>query len=311
VGWLGPALAADPACAPTPVEIDPRVRAQWPELAGRIKGALHGRRDVDPCARITIRLSQGTIILEVVLPDGRSASRSLSRGEDVVPTLEALLLLPAAPGRSPDAEAPRAAKPVDVVAQPTAPGASTIVSVAEGPAADRGSAPFHLEFSLAAGVRTGDGQGGLALGALTFFDLGGWLLGFEGVAARYQAAIDGEGAQSLELCVLGGRRFRFEHASIDVTAGPALALRGIGSQRVSAMAGSTSGQVPPPTSDGPWARLLGGARVNFRTHSLVRTFAGVEGEVALERWSTPVPTAEPRLPPWVVGLVFGGTVGTP
>jgi hypothetical protein len=54
---------------------------------------------------------------------------------------------------------------------------------------------------------------------------------------------------------------------------------------------------------------VGGARWTFRARSVLRVFAGLEGEVALEYAPTGVPAAE-HLPSWTAGLVVGTTVGS-
>jgi hypothetical protein len=184
------------------------------------------------------------------------------------------------------------------------------VSAGPGAAAPQARGWFRLEFSLAAGARVGDGQAGVGFGALTFFDLRGWLVGFEGATQQYGGTDGSPGAATLELAMLAGRRFRFGDTTLDLTAGPALATRGLGS-RVSASSqnGSAPLPAPPPASDGPSKRLVGGVRWTFRARSVLRVFAGIEGELALEPSPNGLPTAE-RLPSWTAGLVLGTTVGT-
>jgi hypothetical protein len=303
-----PARAADPGCAPAPIDTDPLVRAAWPDLPDRLQGLLAGRRDVDTCARISIRLDQATFVVEVALPDGRSASRSVARKDEVVPTLEALLLLPLPAARPPEAEPVRAADPgVDRDRIP-------VVSAGPQRLATAARGEFRLEFSLAAGARLGDGQVGVGLGARTLFDLRGWLVGFEGATQRYGATGGGPGAAVLELAVLAGRRFRFGDTALDLTAGPALAMPGPGNTvAVSAQVGAPPSRVVTPAGDGQSKRLVCGARVTLRARSAVRIFAGIDGDVALERstTATDVMPAEAPLPSWTFGLVVGTTVGTP
>ena len=99
---------------------DHRNRRGRPDPAARphrtIRAAIDGRDDADRCARIAIRLERAAIVVTVVLPDGRAASRSVSRGDDVVPTLEALLLLPRPDARAPDAAPAGPAAPVRAAA---------------------------------------------------------------------------------------------------------------------------------------------------------------------------------------------------
>ena len=91
-----PALAAEGRCAALSVQADERVRMLWPDLADGAREALEARDDVDPCARVALSRAGAAIRVEVALPDGRLASRVVSGPEDVVPTLEALLLVPRA-----------------------------------------------------------------------------------------------------------------------------------------------------------------------------------------------------------------------
>lgn len=333
-----PAFAADRACSMAPVEADAQIRARWPNLQATVRSALDSRGDVDACAQIAIRLDHATIILGVKLPDGRTAARAVSGTEDVVPTLVALLLLPAndaftsqalgagAPA-SPDGAAPAngasapATRMVDVttfarpaVARPRDSAPIITASVSAPPPAPPVATRLGLEFSLATGTRAGDGHLGVALGALTSFDIDGWLLGLEGTAAQYKRIDSGRTASSLVLAVLGGRRFRFEAPSrptMDVAIGPALAVRGVGTYSVRAQAGSTGGEQPPAPDDGPWIRLVGGTRMNFRSRSLVRPFVGVDGEIALGTWAAAPAIGAPRPPAWTMGAVFGATVGAP
>lgn len=299
-------VLAGERCGSPAVEADADVGARWPELDARVRAALDGRDDVDACARVTIGLAPAGIVVVVVLPDGREASRSVSRAEDVVPTLEALLLLPGSAEGAPDAEPARAAKP----ASPPAVTPSPAPVVSARPATASAPGGMRLEFSLVTGGRAGDGQLGFNLGALTLFDVAGWLVGFEAAASAYQRVAGGPGGAALAGAIVGGRRVWFNDLSLDLTVGPALAVRGIGNTVAVARMADGSGTPPPPVDDGPWARLLCGARVNFRARSIVRTFAGLDGEIALGRQSTAVAAGDARLPAWTIGAVVGVTVGT-
>ena len=313
VGILGSnRVLASERCGSPAVEADADVGARWPDLGERVRGALHGRDDVDACARVTIGLASAGIVVVVVLPDGRQASRLVSRAEDVVPTLEALLLLPgsaAGAAGGPDAEPARTAKPA---ASPPAAASSPAPVVSASPATGTNGEPgrLRLEFSLVTGGRAGDGQVGFNLGALTLFDAAGWLVGFEAAASAYQRVSGGAGGAALAGAIVAGRRVWFNDIALDLTVGPALAVRGIGNSVAVARMADGSGVAPPRVDDGPWARLLCGARLNFRARSILRTFAGLDGEIALGRQSTDVAAGEARLPAWTIGAVVGVTVGT-
>src|ERR1017187_854242 len=86
------ALAAAPPCSRIAVAVEESLRARWPELPEQVREAFETRTDIDACARVEVTLNDGSIAIGVTLPDRRSASRRVSRREDVLPTLEALLL---------------------------------------------------------------------------------------------------------------------------------------------------------------------------------------------------------------------------
>lgn len=316
LGALGgrPLLAAGRACPPMAVEADGNVLSRWPELPERIRGAFDAREDIDACARVKLAMSRAAIAVEVILPDGRSASRSVSRREDVIPMLEALLLMPQ--NRAP---------PMSEVEPPTPPVAAAasspnIPAAARPPNTDR-DAPkkglevspnrLRIELSALAAARIGDGQRSLGLGVLSFLDIAGWLVGFGGRADGYQRIAGEPSGAALELAVLGGRRFRFRTLALDLTAGPALALQGTAiSVTESAPAGEeVVTQSKSTTSTVP--RLLFGARLHFAARSVVGTFVGFDGEFG----PSPAPSLDPtgdgyRFPRWTVGLALGATVGT-
>jgi hypothetical protein len=318
IAGTSPPSAAEPACEPVAVETGAGLNARWPDLQERIRQALDGRDDVDVCAHITLRLEQSAIVVEVVLPDGRSAFRSVSRREDVVPTLEALLLLPRERAR---AEHSRASRPVSAVVAvdrtpASAAAASVLVSERAAPPTSEPELArrVRIELSVISGARVGDGQLGASLGVLTSVDIAGWLVGFAGTANHYAPVTGGPSADALQLAASAGRRFRFGDTSLDLTAGPALATHGFGSS-FTARAGDgevpAAGTPPPPrVSDQPSVRIHGGARVSFRARAFLRPFAGLEADFALTQ-PIDLPPEEPRLPTWTAGLVVGATMGTP
>jgi hypothetical protein len=262
----------------------------------------------------------------VVLPDGRSATRSVSRPEDTVPTLEALLLLPQrgaqaqtlaveplvseAPPASSLSTPPSESSPPGPPEVPAGPGLA--VPERDASAASPGHSPsrVRIELSVLTGARIGDGQTGVGLGALSLLDLSGWLVGFEGRADRYQTLAGGASPEgALELAVLGGRRFRFQNVALDLTAGPAVVPQGTTTLKAhSAITGN--GITESTSSTAP--RLLLGARVSFGALSTLHTFVGIDGELGPPRAGDgeDVPGA-PRLPLWTLGLALGATVGTP
>jgi hypothetical protein len=174
-------------------------------------------------------------------------------------------------------------------------------------------APAGLAFELGidAGVRIGDGRTGFGLAALSFLDISGWLLGFEGRADSYQPIEDGEPVGALGLALLAGRRLRFGTLALDLVAGPAIAVDGFSSSStmvVDRPAVVRPIEMPAERENSPRLRL--GARLNFRARSVFRTFVGVDGDFGLRRPAPDLAVAAGQLPFWTVGLVLGASVGT-
>ncbi len=350
VGALGArsALAADRPCSPMAVDADARVRGLWPAAAEHVREAFDARDDIDTCARVRLRIggaSDAAIVVQVILPDGRAASRAVARREDVVPTLEALLLVP----RQPEAESASGSFEPPVEIQVEVPGASTgptsslpgiglqgVQASGTPPVPERDvltrvpqAVPGRLgiELSVATGARIGDGQASVGVGALSFLDIRGWLIGFEGRLDRYQGIGGDSGSQAprdmaaLELAALGGRRFRFGTLALDLVTGPALALQGASRTTVARVAtntptptGSVTTDTLTSTSNSAVPRLVAGARLSFRARSVLRPFLGFDAEI--DPLAPFVDNNDPgnvlhRLPVWTVGLALGATVGTP
>src|SRR5689334_21166606 len=93
LGGAAPARAGA-ACGGMIVDADAGVRARWPGLLQRVRRDLAAREDVDVCAWVELRVRDGGIGVDVTLPDGRTASRVATRRDDVLLTLEGLLLVP-------------------------------------------------------------------------------------------------------------------------------------------------------------------------------------------------------------------------
>jgi hypothetical protein len=278
------AFAADPPCSPIAVAVDASVRARWPELPGQVRQAFETRTDIDSCARVELALNARSIAIGVILPDGRSASREVARQEDVLPTLEALLLVPR-PAAAPlgvEASAPSIPAPAPTQAMqakdagstpPGSGGEAGSAGASEGgttPSASIPVIPVHvavperdemetrrasyppsrlrIELSVLTEARIGDGQRTLGLGALSLLDIGGWLVGFEGRADRDQQIGGGYAGSALELAALGGRRVRFQNLALDLVGGPAVALRGAGT--AIAVAPARPGASPDPKAGG-------------------------------------------------------------
>ena len=117
----------------------------------------------------------------------------------------------------------------------------------------------------------------------------------------------------LELAIVAGRRLPLESASLDLIAGPALAMASMPAVTTPAPAGSSAGATSAgATSSGGLApRVLLGARLNSSARFLMRTFIGVEGEWAPAGARVAGPGPDPRhLPVWTAGIALGATLGT-
>jgi len=307
-----PALAADAACPALDVGAADGVRELWPELVAEVRDGLAARRDLEPCARITLasRLD-ATIDVEVALPDGRSAARTGLRREDVLPTLRALLSVPEARAVPARAEPERPAFR-DAPALP----ARTDASIAGDGVSD--PSQIGLELSLLTGARIGDGHVGVGFGAVSYLRFKGWLVGFEGRIDHYESRTNEPPHASLELGALFGKRFPIGNAALSIAAGPGFAS----SSSVSDIEVSEASMAPPgePRSEppvrreregyGPSPRLLLHADVGFSQRSVLRTFAGIDGALGLgEDEATPA-FGSSRLPSWTLGLHVGATLGT-
>jgi hypothetical protein len=323
------AFAGGPPCSTVTIEADVSVNTRWPGLQNDLREAFEARDDIDRCARVALTERDASVTVEVVLPDGRSATRSLSRREDVVPTLEALLVMPqrsaqalqaqkaglepapsGSPLASPMPAAPSGTAPAGTRPVPSAPGLAVPSHEAAAPLPGRPPSRLRIELSVITGARIGDGQVGVGLGAFSFLEVSGWLVGFEGRADRYEVLSGGTpSAGTLELGVLGGPRFRFQNMALDLIAGPAAVLQGTTTFESKSTGGGGSDVSGSSSSTAP--RLLLGARVNFGARSLLHVFVGVDGELGPPRLGDGASMpGVPRLPVWTLGLALGATVGT-
>jgi len=312
-----PALAA--GCA-LDVDEDRALVARWPGIGEEVRDALAARSDIETCARVKLRSTPRPRV-EVVLPDGRVASRAVARRDDVVPTVAALLLVPgpaaedavvAGDGAPTDAAAP--ASPMPELSPPLL---TASPSLAERPAGlvRRGAstaAPsrFGFELSALAGARVGDRHRSFGGGLLSFVELSGWLAGFAGRFDQYVRFGGGDRTTTaLELGVLGGRRLRWKTFAIDIIAGPAMAMLGSQADYEKTEVGGL-GPVYRRESSGAVPRALAGVRLVFGSRSTFRSFVAVDADVGPTRTAPALTTEDPELPRWTLGLAFGGAVGT-
>lgn len=308
-----PRLAS--ACGPLAIEADPRVLARWPDLPERVRSTFDHREDIDACARVKVAL-RARFHVEVTLPDGRVAERVVPHVEDVVPVLEALLVVPASKeigASEADVAAPPSSEPPPVApsppafvppreAKPAAPDGAPERDTSGDERPRKGRRPVGIELSALAGARTGGGPVGLGAGLLGFADVSGWLVGLGGRADHY-ASVD-VSMTAFTLAALGGHRFRWgDDTAIDLVAGPALLVLDSGEARERVRA---NGPQPPRTEEPLGSvRIVTGARLHFRMRSSFRTFVGVDGELGPSAVGPP----SHGLPVATIGVALGATVG--
>lgn len=308
---------AEGACPGVAVEADAAFRNRAPGLLERIRGELGARSDLDTCAHVALSVEQETLIaVEVTLPDGRSAARHVTRTDDVVSTLQALLLVPPRALPKPLRESP----PARAAPRRRTPSTATPTHDRAEPLPDATPRTFGIELSAITGARIGDGQFGVGAGVLSVLELGGWLVGFEGRADGYRPIAGGDPETVLELAALGGKRFDLGNVSLDLTAGPGMAMDGNAiseseTRRVNMADAEMDGPTPTPfvmrdSHSGPVPRLLIGARLGFSPRSVLRTFLGLDGEFGPTQGANS-DKRDGSLPRFALGLAFGATVGTP
>ncbi len=307
-GWV-PTAEAQPACPPLEVIASRAVLARWPELAERIEATFADRSGIDTCASVSVSRDGDAIELEVRLADGRLASRRVTDEEDVIPSLEALLLLPhtqpltaAAEPRPTSTAAPRPrarsrpARWLGVQERPIPAGPSEIDADRTG-----------IDVALAADARLGDGRTALGLGVLALFEASGWL---SGTRVRTSEYMDGSvrapssSFTTIELAALAGRRVRFEGLALDLVAGPAVAIE-MGKRTETELAPSKE----PESPSSSLARFVASGHLEFAPRSTFRPFAGLEAELGAVGDEAAGGAFE--LPVWMVGVALGLATGTP
>lgn len=288
------------------VSADPAVDERWPDLHERVRRGLSGRSDIDRCARVHLGANGDGVTLQVTLEDGRSATRSVPGSEDVVPGLEALLLLP-----SPEATSavlkPRATKrPAKQPRHGQAPTAVRDAGLAPEVVDDDSGVGVALSFG--GGARTGDGQVNSNLGAMAFVSVSDWLMGFDGRAVSYEVPRSGRIPQpALELTAVGGRRFGSGTFGVDLLLGPTLVL-----QQDVAVHEESAGRVSHTTTSRVLPRLFAAGRLTIGARSVLSGFVGIEAAAGPSGASdVDAVAALPPLPVWMLGFVVGATVGVP
>jgi hypothetical protein len=319
-GLEGTARADSAACKELVVWADDPIARRWPELPGEVRRAFGERRGVDRCASVRLTQREEGIGVAVSLLDGRSAERSVRHAEDVIPVLEALLVLPDEsqsadlPAPLPTARAESASARRTTLPSPENPRrasperadrAALLIAEDAAPGSPGGpGAGFGVEVAVSTAARAGDGQYSVGLVVATLLDIEHWLAGFMGRADSFTVG-EGSPHAALEFGASFGRRFSAGPCTLDLVAGPAVAFQGESTVETGPAGERTE------TIAGVVPRIHVASHLNFARGSVLRPFFGLEGELGTGSASEPEFSAGLQpLPEWMVGLSLGAALGT-
>ena len=283
-GATGNAATAESCLAPkVSVEVPPG--ADWQTATADLAEHLRSLRDLDKCARVTVRPSGSIVLLEITTGDGRVATRQVSDVADLLRTAEALLVLP------PQPVAVAKASPLETPPPDPRPASSA-------------SASIHVDLGVGGALRFGGGPsfGGGGVAVFATFAMERWLLTVSGrwdVADAYFAEPTPSDfdMQSTSVGVSAGRRLEVGSANFDALIGPNVVLE-------SQDADDGNREVHGAAAD---FRLAVALRVSGPRSSSVRAFATTdfEGSPARIRSQKYLDRALPQLPWWSSGLAVG------
>jgi hypothetical protein len=276
---------ADSCLAPK-VSIEVPPGAQWQTATAELAEHLRSLRDLDKCARVSVRPHGSGVLLEITTSDGRDAARQVSDVAELLRTAEALLVLPPQP-----APVESKASPLETPPAEPRPASSTAASI-------------HVDLGVGGSLRFGGGPlfGGGGVAGFAAFAIDRWLLNVSGrwdIADAYFAQptpMDFE-MQSTSVGVSAGRRLELGSANFDALIGPNVVLE-------SQDADDGDREVHGAAAD---FRLAVALRVSGPRSSSVRAFAtsDFEGSPARIRSQKYLDRALPQLPWWSSGLAVG------
>jgi hypothetical protein len=279
------AATADSCLAPkVSVEVPPG--ENWQTATAELAEHLRSLRDLDKCARVTVRPSGSLVLLEITTGDGRVATREVSDVAELLRTAEALLVLPPQPVAVASKASPLETPPPD-----PRPASSTPASI-------------HVDLGVGGALRFGGGPsfGGGGVAGFATFAVERWLLTVSGrwdVADAYFAEPTPSdfNMQSTSVGVSAGRRLEVGSANLDALIGPNVVLESQDSD-------DGNREVHGAAAD---FRLAVALRVSGPRSSSVRAFATTdfEGSPARIRSQKYLDRALPQLPWWSSGLAVG------
>jgi hypothetical protein len=268
----------------------------WESAASQLKNDLKSLGELDRCAVVTLLPAGAEMIVQVVLADGRSAVRHVRRAEDLVSTIEALLLLPPAaaydsPPAPPPAMAPEPTPETSTIGSRSAPTQHT-------PAA------AQVELGFGGNARTSGtplfwGAGAMFVAQLA---LDGWLIGTEGHWDVFDAPVTlvtpgGFNMQTVGIGAAAGRRIENGALRFDILVGPELLVENEEADGTGDGVGGTSNDVRLHLT----TRLLG-ARAKSP-----RWFGAFDADASPARFrrSLRMDSSLPQSPAWSAGLGVG------
>ena len=278
------ATGAD-ACLAPKINVETPPGAEWQTATADLTEHLRALRDLDKCARVSVRPNGAEVIVDITTGDGRHATRQVDSEAELLRTAEALLVLPP--------EAPRVdSKPSPLELPPR-----------EAPAV-RPQTVTHVELGAGASLRVGGGPAYVGGGVAGFaqFVLDGWLLAVAGrwdIADAFvnQPTPTDFNMESSAVGVSVGRRLEFGNARLDTLLGPSIVLE-------DQDADDGNREIRGASAD---FRLALALRVSGPRSSSVRAFATGDFEGSPARLRSPkfVDHSLPQLPWWSSGVAVG------
>jgi hypothetical protein len=270
------------ACGRWQLEIEGELRGRWAEAIKTTCASLADLTDVDATARVLARMEHGELVVEVHLPDGRSASRRVSSPSALTPTLEALLAVPPAPRATPAIDQ---ANPPDLKPPQSEP-----------------TPPYGVEAGVGIGGRLSGSGPYLAasLAGLVQARVHAWVLGlgmrWDAIQRLVEDPPPGFESEALAIMLTVARRLELQPMNIDIGLSPRLISQ------------IQTAQLPTGEQTGSDTDLRLGAFVRAASRSgTVRVFVEADAEISPPRFDRHLQVLPgfPDLPTWSTGLTLG------
>ena len=303
------ARAVAKTCSAPSVTVELPPGEAWRTGPAQLGEHLRALRDLDKCARVSIRADAQGAILEISTSDGREATRRVANVAELLKAAEALLVLP--PTMPAPPPPPMPISPEELPPDARLPNVVT--------------PSVHVELGIGAALRFGSSPAYFAGGAAAFaeFALDRWLLA---VTARYEitTALVNQPAptdfvmQSSCVGVSAGRRLELGRVNVDGLVGPNVVLEDEHADDVVALLQRKGHDVIEMRRhfhdvdrelEGVAADFRLGAtwRVSGPPSSSVRPFASGDLEISPLRIHSAksLDRALPPLPSWTTGVALG------